>query len=359
MRKENSIVRERRLWKLSRTAAFAVIAVALLVSLVIFSPAAPKKITLLTGPEGSGYHELGKRYAVYLGDRGLNVEVQVTDGGFDNVRLLAADIGDTVAFAPSNIEHVIDDSVDTSHLVSLGSIAYEPLWLFFRAEAEVRRISDLAGLRVAMGIKGSVVNYVGRSLIELNAIGDQVEILPSEGQEPHTVANALIEGRVDAAFVIGGPAAPVIRDLLGHEGLGMLSFERADAYQAIDPGITKIVMPEGIIDLANNVPSEDLILLSATTNLVTLDTLYPGAVPLLLQAAADVHDQRRIVTGGESFPSAQNVSLAAGEDSSRLLEELQALNRASAAIFVPRASLPGYIDFRQFLHDLRERVSRA
>jgi len=432
MPKEISIVQERRLWRLSRTAAFAVIAIALLVSLVILKPAAPDKITLLTGPEGSGYHELGKRYAAYLGDRGLDVEVQVTDGGFDNVRLRGANSRDTGAFAPSNIEHVVDDSVDTSHLVSLGSIAYEPLWLFYRVEAEVRRISDLVGLRVATGANGTVVNYVARSLIELNAIGDQVEIQPSEGQEPSTVADALIEGRIDAAFAIGGPAIPVISDLLGDEGLGVLSFERADAYQAMDPGITKIVAPEGIFDLANNVPPEDLILLSATTNLVTLETLYPGAVPLLLQAAADVHDQRIIVTESESFPSAQNVSLplkraagryydqgekglskflpynvtrwlnhlgfvvlpllalavvlakvvplflktwtairltgffkrlervekshAAAGDRSQLIAELDALDRDSATIFVPRSSLPIYIDFRQFLHDMRERV---
>ena len=82
---DTSTTKEDRFSRLSRTATFAVIAVVLLVSLVIVKPAAPDKITLLTGPAGSGYHELGKRYALYLEDLGLEVDIEVTDGGFDNV----------------------------------------------------------------------------------------------------------------------------------------------------------------------------------------------------------------------------------------------------------------------------------
>jgi len=429
----NSITREDRLWRLSRTATIAVFAIVLLVSLAILKPAAPDTITLLTGPEGSSYHELGKRYAAALGDLGLEVEVEVTDGGFENVELLAAGADDTVAFAPSNIEHEFDGSVDASHLVSLGSIAYEPLWLFHRADLAVLRITDLAGLRVATGTRGTVVEYVAKSLFELNGISDQVEVHSPDGQTPRTAAKALIEEEIDAAFAVGWPASPVIEDLLGDEDIDVLSFDRADAYQALDPGITKLVAPQGIFDLVNNNPPEDLVLLAATTNLVTLDTFYPGAVPLLLRAATDVDDQRKIAAVGESFPSPENVSLplkraagryydqgekglskflpykvtrwlnhlgfvvlpllaltvvlvkivpvfikiwisirltgffkrlekvekahAAGEESSPLLAELDALDRASATIFVPRTSLPSYIDFRQFLHDMRERVA--
>jgi len=433
MPNKTSITKEDHLWKLSRTATIAAVAIVLLVSLVIIRPAAPDKITLLTGPEGSGYDELGTRYAAALRDLGLEVEVIVTDGGLENVERLAAGADDTVAFAPSNIEEVFDDSIDTSHLVSLGSIAYEPLWLFYRTEVAVQRISDLVGLRVATGAKGTVVEYIARSLFELNGISDQVEIQPSEGQTPEAVGKALIEGEIDAGFAIGLPATPVIKDLLGNEDIGILSFERADAYQALDPGITKLVAPQGIFDLANNNPSEDLVLLSATTNLVTLDSFYPGAVPLLLRAAAEVDSRRRIVIPGERFPTPHNVSLplkraadryyeqgekglskilpykvtrwlnhlgfvvlpllalavvlvkvvpvfvkiwisikltgffkrlekvekahAAGEDRLPLLAKLDALDRDSATIFVPRTSLPSYIDFRQFLHDMRERIA--
>jgi TRAP transporter TAXI family solute receptor len=428
----DSVNKERRLLRLSRTTAIAVIAIVLLVSLVIFKPAAPKKIILLTGPEGTGYHALGQRYAEYLEQQGLQTELRATLGGFDNVQQLAAGAEDTVAFAPSNIEHVIGDSEDTSHLVTLGSIAYEPLWLFFRSDLEVRRIPDLAGLRVATGADGTVVNYVARHLLEMNRVTDQVDTLPSEGQTPEAVADALAEGRIDAGFGIGGPASPLINRMLTDDRVSLLSFERADAYQALDPGIAKLVAPEGIFDLARNIPSEDLALLAATTNLVALDNLYPSVVPLMLEAASAIQSEQRIVTAGESFPSADHVSLplhrgakrfydqgetglskylpykvtrwlnhlgivvlplltlafvlvkiapmvlkiwgniqlvgllkrleavekadAAGGDREQLLADLDLIDQKSAKLFVPRSTVHDYIDFRQFLHDMRERV---
>jgi len=277
MPENTSTTKEDRFWRLSRNATFAVIAIVLLVSLVIIKPAAPDKITLLTGPEGTG--------------------------GFDNVKRLAAGADDTVAFAPSDIEHVVGDSVDTSHLVSLGSVAYEPLWLFYRSELEIRRIPDLAGLRVAAGAKGTVVHYVARFLFDLNGISDQVEIQPSEGQTPRTIAKALVEEQIDAAFAMGGPTSPAIKDLLVDEDLGVLSFERADAYQALDPGITKLVAPQGIFDFANNIPPEDLVLLSATTNLVTLDSFYPAFIPAPSRCCSGQHPM--LTTGRGSSPQAR------------------------------------------------------
>ena len=50
---------------------------------------------------------------------------------------------------------------------------------------------------------------------------------------------------------------------------------------------------------------------------------------------------------------------AAGADKSELLGELDRVDRASAKLFVPRSVLHDYIDFRQFLHDMRERVAES
>jgi len=432
MSRTDTINKERRFLKLSRTTAVAIIAIALLVSFVILKPAAPEKIVLLTGPEGTSYHALGQRYAEYLDQQGLQTEVKVTLGGFDNVKQLLAGAEETVAFAPSNIEHVIGDAADTNHLVTLGSIAYEPLWLFYRSDLEVRRIPDLAGLRVATGAQGTVVNYVARHLLELNGVSDQVEIQPSEGRIPEAVADALTEARIDAAFGMGGPTSPAINRLLMVDSVSVLSFERADAYQALDPGIAKLVAPEGIFDLARNLPTEDLALLAATTNLVTLDSLYPAVAPVMLRTAAVTRGERRVVAASESFPSEEHISLplhrgaerfysqgekglskilpynvtrwlnhlgfvvlplltlafvlikiapmvlkiwgniqlvglfkkleavekahAAGGDREKLLADLDLIDQKSGKLFVPRSTVHDYIDFRQFLHDMKERV---
>ena len=47
---------------------------------------------------------------------------------------------------------------------------------------------------------------------------------------------------------------------------------------------------------------------------------------------------------------------AAGGDRSKLLAELDAIDQASAKLHVPRPKIPDYLDFRQFLHDMRYRA---
>jgi len=432
MTEKSNVKKERRILELSRTTSIAVIAIALLTSLVIIKPALPKKIVLLTGPEGGGYHALGTRYAEHLDQLGLQTEVKVTRGGFENVQQLIAGAENTIAFAPSNIEHVIGDSEETDHLVTLGSIAYEPLWLFFRSDLEVRRIPDLAGLRVVTGAEGTVVKYMVQELLELNGVADLVEIQGSRDQTPEAVVDALAKGDVDAAFATGGPASPVIKGLLGDPHIKELSFDRAEAYQALQPGLAKIVAPEGIFDLARNIPSEDLALIATTTNLVTLESLNSSVAPLILRAAAAVQRKQRVEIPGEGFPGAANVTLplhraasryydqgekglskilpyevvrrlnhlgsvvlplltlafvlikiaptalkiwgnirlvgqlkgleavekahAAGGDREQLLADLDLIDQKSAKMFVARSIVHDYIDFRQFLHDMRDRV---
>ncbi len=48
---------------------------------------------------------------------------------------------------------------------------------------------------------------------------------------------------------------------------------------------------------------------------------------------------------------------AAGVDRDRLLSELDQIDQVSARMFVPRAIVQDYVDFRQFVHDMRERVA--
>ena len=136
----------------------------------------------------------------------------------------------------------------------------------------------------------------------------QVENFSGGDTDLSDVSDALIAGEIDAMFAMGGPETPVIKDLLAKDNLDVMSFDRADAYQAKNPGVVKLLVPEGLFDLAGNIPNEDLILLSATTNLVTLDSLYPGVTPLFLSSMATIRGTNRFYSGGQEFPNAESVS---------------------------------------------------
>lgn len=433
METRSSLAREEQGHRIRQIAGWTLIAIAVFVSLVMIKPSLPSKIVLLTGPEGSSYHAIGTLYARELSARGLPTEVVVTDGGIDNLRRLEAGAENAVGLAPSNLEHAIRPPVDAEHLVSLGSVAYEPLWFFYRSDLEIRDLKDLAVLTVATGDEGTVLHWMVGRLLEVHGIQRDVDLVPEPEETPEATVTALRGGALDGVFAMGAPGSPAIQEMLHSDGISLLSFDRADAYVALTPGLTKLVAPAGVFDLARDVPSEDTELVSVTTNLVSRDSLHPTVVPLLLSAAAGFADKGSLFASRATFPSPNGVSLplkraaerfydqgetglakrvpyalarrlnhlgfvvlpllglavvivkflpivlrtwtslrltglykkletvekghAAGADPSELLAQLAEIDRTSSGIYVPRSKVAEYIDYRQFLHDMRDRIA--
>jgi TRAP-type uncharacterized transport system substrate-binding protein len=413
--------------------AAAVLFVVLLVALVLIKPAMPASIDLLTGPPGSAYYELGQQYAEELRRRGLDAEAIATDGAIDNLQRVAT-ASDAVAFAPATLgRDSAVDGVDMSGLVALGSVDFEPMWLFCRATADIERIADLAGKKVATPGPGTNSDTVARRLLEINGITGEVELHTMAGLTEDTFVDRFEADGVDAVFVTGTASSPLVRTMLDEDGVEFLSFDRAEAYAALMSGVTTLVAPQGVLDLPRNIPPEDAHMLGTTTCLVASNHIHRAVAPLLLEVAeASRRDEAAFVTT-ITFPSQEHVGLpldpsarryfsqgttglskflpykvtrflnhlgfmviplltvtvvvlkvvplalriwgglrlkrvlkqlaavekghAAGEDRARLLAELDRIDRATAGMNVPLSVVHDYIDFRQFLHDMRERVA--
>jgi len=431
MQKTETGRRRKRPGRLWNEFSIAVVAVVFIVALIIIQPAMPDRIVLLTGPDDSTYHHLGTQYAEQLRKDGLEVEVVETAGAFDNLQRLAG--GEVaVALAPSIGERFEDTGIESSDLVALASVGLQPVWLFHRSDAEIERIPDLKGRSVAAGGTGSVSDYLARALFELNGIDDSVEIRSMAGQEPDVLVDEIVSGAVDAVFLTGGTSTPTVKALLDADAVTFMSFDRARAYATRSQGVTDLIAPEGIFDMARNLPPEEAHLLSATSCLVAHEDLHPTVVRMVLRAAESVTERTSEFVTTLKFPSSENVSLpldatarryfdqgkkglgkripysvvrylnhlgsfvlpllalvvvllkvlplvfkiwfnlqmqrrliqlgniekryAAGDDRSGLSAELDRVDQATAKLFVPRAGAHDYVDFRQFLHDMRERV---
>ena len=92
-------------------------------------PQPPSRVMLATGPAGSAYAGFGSRYATALRGDGVEVELVPTEGAADNLRLLREGKVD-VAFVRGGIADPVADQA--AGLLSLGSLFYEPLWVFYR-----------------------------------------------------------------------------------------------------------------------------------------------------------------------------------------------------------------------------------
>ena len=75
---------------LLRTVLLAVLALAacLWVSFQFLEPIPPRRIVLASGPESGLYYQQAQRYKEALGREGVTVDVRITEGGAENLRLL-------------------------------------------------------------------------------------------------------------------------------------------------------------------------------------------------------------------------------------------------------------------------------
>lgn len=280
---------------------FLVAGIGFVVAYQFVEPAPPKKIVITTGSDSGAYYQFANRYAAILARNGVTLEVKISAGSLQNLERLKTDEAQVGFVQGGVVEPKGDqDEADNSALLSLGSMFYEPVWVFYRGDKRLERLTDLRGKRVAIGQEGSGVRQLAQQLLNANEIPAGGNLLPLSGLK---AAEELQQGRIDAAFVIAAEKAPVIQVLLRSPGIKVMSFSQADAYQRRFPFLTKVVFPHGVADLVRDFPPEDITVLAPTANLIVRDDLHPALQSLLLQAASEVHGQSGFFQKAGEFPA--------------------------------------------------------
>ena len=206
------------------------------------------------------------------------------------------------------------DAEDDSGLLSLGSLFYEPVWVFYRGERDLSRLTELRGKRIAIGQEGSGVRQLAQQLLAANEIEAGEQLVPLSGL---SAAEELQQGRIDAAFIIASESAPVVQVLLRSPGIRLMSFAQSGAYQRRFPFLTKLTFPQGVADLVRDFPPNDIKVLAPTANLIVRDDLHPALQSLLLQAASEVHGKSGFFQDQGEFPSYKDPMLPLSPDAAR------------------------------------------
>jgi len=262
-------------------------------------PAPPDTFVMSTGAEGGAYHLFAERYRDILARDGITVELRRSAGAIDNMaRLRDPASGVDAAFVQGGISEVQKNA----GLLSLGSIYYEPLWIFYRAPIEVKLLNQLKGKRIAVGAEGSGTRALALQLLHAVGLNDPSTVQPLGG---NMAADALIEGKVDAVFMVGAPDAPVVQRLVKSQGVRLLNLENAQAFSRRFPFLTALTLPRGVIDLAQQLPERDVTLLAATANIVVKEEFHPALAFLLLHAATEIHAGSGLLQRHKEFPSAR------------------------------------------------------
>jgi TRAP-type uncharacterized transport system substrate-binding protein len=306
--------------ELAITAApFVLIAVLLLtLAYTWLDPNPPRQLVMATGAPQSAYHEFGKRYVEQLQRHGITVTLRETQGAAENLALIRQPAsGVDIVLAQGGGEPDAPNTgrpedADAAKLVSLGSVCYEPLWLFYREDAaqrlvkgpELTRLSQLVGGTLNIGSPGSGVPPLMARLIDANAIAPDAIRLQRQSTTPAVIE--LLEGRLDALALASAPESLMVQMLLKTPGIRLMSFAQSEAYSRRFPFISAVVLPRGVVDLAADQPSADVRLIAPTATLVARDTLHPALMQLLVQAAQQVHGDAGWFQRKGDFPNAAN-----------------------------------------------------
>lgn len=245
-------------------------------------PAPPRQITIASGGQSGAYYAFAKRYHDVLARQGITLKVLQTAGSIENIALLNSGKAD-VAF----VQGGTGDDKSSPELVSLGSLYFEPLWVFARTETPVQKLSDLQGLTIAAGAEGSGTWAVVHQLLAINQVASDtthVQHLSSPD-----AARALLQGEVDAAFFVTSPSSPLIRELLNQPSLKLLNFERAAAYTRQHRYLSAVTLHQGVISLSADIPPQNMTLLAPAATLAARNDLHPALQTLIVRAASEIH----------------------------------------------------------------------
>ena len=97
----------------------------------------------------------------------LSVEVRETAGSVENLHLLGQD-GSGVAVAI--VQSGVASPEDLKHFYALGSLYHEPLWVFYRGDKRLERLSQLVGKRIGVGPPGSGTYAIAMQLLAVNGL---------------------------------------------------------------------------------------------------------------------------------------------------------------------------------------------
>jgi TRAP-type uncharacterized transport system substrate-binding protein len=262
--------------------------------------APPRVLTLSAGLKGTTFETIAQRYRKVLARSGIQLRVLESEGSLDNLARMA-DPKSRVNVAL--VQSGISSDADTSDLVSLGSMFYEPLTIFYRGPKPLLRLSELQGQRIAIGKEGSGARSLALALLKANEIepGGSTRLLPLEGD---AARNALLGHQVDAIFLTGDSASgTTIREMLHAEGIRMFDFAQAEAYVRRFPYLNKLTIPAGAFDLGENLPPQEISLLAPSVELVAHSNLHPALIDLLVQAGIEVHGHASLLQSANQFPN--------------------------------------------------------
>ena len=277
--------------------ALPVLLLIAVVALVLYvvHPGPPATFVMSTATPGSPYYRYAERYREVFRRNGVTLEIRASEGSSSNLKMLSDRASGVDA---AIVQGGIASAKDTPGLLSVGRIAYEPLWVFYSGSTRLDRLTDLKGKRILVGPAGSGTSSLALRLLAANGISSDTATLINH-ELPDDV-DMLAKGEADAGFLVLAAEAQTIQKLLRTPNVHLMSFPNADAYTQRFPFLSRLILRQGVVDFAADIPPADVTLLATTTAVLVRQDAHPALVNLLTQALQEVHNQPAVDQAGNA-----------------------------------------------------------
>ena len=291
--------------------AILIIAIIGWASFHFVQPIPPKTLVMITGREHGTFVLFGERYRQVLARNGIRVKLLPSSGAVENLRRLMDESRKIDAgFVQDGM-----GKIEGSNLVSLGSVFYLPLWVFYRGNETLDDLSQLRGKRINIGPEGSGIKKFALDLLKVANLPNPSTALY---ELPHSTSmKAMMEGRMDVVMAFGTPDSPSVQEMLQSKDMKLMNFSQAEAYTRLFPGLAHVVLPKGILNLPEKYPPADIHLLASTANLIVRKSLHPALRYLLLKASVEIHSGAGWIHRAGEFPSLKTQDFPISEQARR------------------------------------------
>ena len=288
-------------------AAIVCVVAAVWLALWYFIPAPPTTLTIAVGFRGGAFDHIAGRYREQFASHKMALNVRYTEGAFDSLKLLNdTKSGVDAAFLFAGITN----GTKSPDLVSLGRINYAPYWIFYRGAEQIDRLTQLKGKRVIVNgaVRGIIMPLL--NLHGVNADNTPLRVLPGV-----IASKALVNGEADVAFLPPQEMdGPEVQPLLRNPDIRLLSLAQADALVRLFPALSRLVLPQGVIDLEKNIPASDVNLVASTNVVVVRKDLHPELIYLLAQTLQEVHGGAGVFQKAGEFPTQTDPEFPVAEE---------------------------------------------
>jgi len=284
------------------------IAIAITVVKLFLLP--PSSIDIAAGPKGSYLYETAQKYKVEFEKAGVQVNVMETGGTLENLEHVNHP-DKLIEFG--FLEGGAADRKDYPSLESLGSIAYAPIWVFYRSDlGNIYDINELKGKRIAIG--GTSQGIHANALDLLNAVGinSSNSKLLNIGREE--ALKALHSNQIDAMFYSAPAEDSLVKILFNDARLKPLQWPDAEGIARNLREYHVLNLPFGAIDLANSMPAKDMKVLATTITVITKKDTHSALIYLMMGVMDDIHEAPSIMHAENEFPSDKDVDFPLSDD---------------------------------------------